>query len=211
MKFVKCLIIGLGGGALPGYISHHFPNTVIDVIEIDSSIVRVAIEHFDFKVNDRLKIITCDGLKYIKDLASARNSADSNNTYDIIMFDVDSKDSRIGMSCPPKPFVELEFLQLVNKCLNNNGIFVLNITCRDPTLLKEVVNDVKTAFGGGLLSYRIPQEVNEIFLCWKTSVPDMKSKVNQKHPAIKAFESVNIVVKDDLLDLSEAIQQVRIV
>ena len=210
-KFVKCLIIGLGGGALPGYISHQFPNTVIDVVEIDSSIVRVATEHFGFKVNDRLKVITCDGLKYIKELALEEKNADGNDSYDIIMFDVDSKDSRIGMSCPPKPFVELEFLLLVNKCLTYNGIFVLNITCRDPTLRTEVVNDIKTAFDGELLSYRIPQEVNEIFLCWKTSVPEMKSKVNDKHPAIKAFETVNRVVKDDLLDLSEAIQQVQIV
>ena len=41
--------------------------------------------------------------------------------YDVIMFDVDSKDSRIGMSCPPKPFVEPAFLNCVNKCINANG------------------------------------------------------------------------------------------
>ena len=32
--------------------------------------VRVAMEHFEFKTNERLKIITCDGLKYIQDCAS---------------------------------------------------------------------------------------------------------------------------------------------
>ena len=91
------------------------------------------------------------------------------------------------------------------------GIFVLNITCRDPTLRSEVVADVKNAFKGDLLSYQIPQEVNEIFLCWKNTVPDMKSKINKKHPAIKAFDTVNAFVKDELLDVSEAIAQVQIV
>lgn len=99
----------------------------------------------------------------------------------------------------------------VNKCLNTNGIFVLNITCRDPTLRSEVIADIKNAFKGDLLSYQIPQEVNEIFLCWKSTLPDMKSKINKKHPAIKAFDTVNALVKDELLDVSEAIAQVQIV
>ena len=207
---IKCLIVGLGGGALPSYISSQFPRVVVDVVEIDPSIVRVATEHFDFKTNERLRVITCDGLKYVKELAFKANAADSGSMYDIIMFDVDSKDSRIGMSCPPKPFVEPDFLHCVNNILNDAGIFVLNITCRDPTLRIEVVKDIKNVFRGDLLSYQIPQEVNEIFLCWKTSVPEMNSKLSKIHPAIVAFETINSVVKDELLDLTEALSQVHI-
>ena len=70
---------------------------------------------------------------------------------------------------------------------------------------------MKNAFKGDLLSYQIPQEVNEIFLCWKNSASDMKNKINKRHPAIKAFDTVNAVVKDELLDISEAIAQVQIV
>ena len=207
---VKCLIIGLGGGALPSYISNHFSMALVDVVEIDPAIVRVATEHFDFKANDRLKVITCDGLKFINDFAAKKHDNDGAKLYDIVMFDVDSKDTRIGMSCPPKPFVEPEFLHSVNKCLKNNGIFVLNITCRDPTLRSEVLTDIKNTFQGDLISYQIPQEVNEIFLCWKNNVPEMNSKINKKHPAIQAFESVNKIVNEDLLDLNEALSQIRI-
>ena len=42
-------------------------------------------------------------------------------------------------------------------------------------------------------------------------MPDMKSKINKKHPAIKAFDTVNALVKDEVLDVSEAIAQVQIV
>ena len=40
------------------------------------------------------------------------------------MFDVDSKDSTIGMSCPPKEFVEIEFLHKVAKCLTEKGMSI---------------------------------------------------------------------------------------
>ena len=210
---VKCLIVGLGGGALAGYISQQFRNTYIDVVEIDPSIVRVATEHFGFNTNERLKVITCDGLKYIKDLAIEVQEAKNievDRLYDIIMFDVDSKDSTIGMSCPPKPFVEPDFLLSVSKCLNDRGIFVLNITCRDPTLRLEVVTDVKKVFHE-VLSYQIPQEVNEIFLCWKNCSPEKNNKVNKKHPVVQAFKSVNETLKNDLLDIEEAMEQIKII
>ena len=43
---------------------------VVDVVELDPAIVRVATEHFDFKPNERLNVITCDGLTYINNLAT---------------------------------------------------------------------------------------------------------------------------------------------
>lgn len=39
----------------------------------------------------------------------------------VIMFDCDSKDSSIGMTCPPKPFIETEFLKKVDKILHPEG------------------------------------------------------------------------------------------
>ena len=211
-KAIRCLIVGLGGGALPSYISNHFLKTIIDTVEIDEAIVRVASEHFEFKTNERLNVITNDGIKYIQDYPSKLDQNGFANTlYDVIMFDVDSKDSTIGMSCPPKPFVEPSFLLDVSKCLNPNGIFVLNITCRDPILRTEVLEDVKKVFKGDLLTYQIPQEVNEIIFCWKNSLSGIKTKINKNHPAIMAFESTNKTVKDDLLDITEAMAHVRIV
>ena len=87
---------------------------------------------------------------------------------------------------------------------------MLNITCRDPTLRSEVIADVKKVFKGDILSYQIPQEVNEIFFCWQNNFSAMGSKLNKKHPTVKAFESINRTVKDELLDISEAMAQIRI-
>lgn len=42
--------------------------------------------------------------------------------YDAIMFDVDSKDLTLGMSCPPLAFVEKPFLEKVKTILKPEGM-----------------------------------------------------------------------------------------
>lgn len=42
--------------------------------------------------------------------------------YDVIMFDVDSKDPTMGMSCPPPAFVDQPFLQKVKSILTPEGM-----------------------------------------------------------------------------------------
>ena len=87
------------------------------------------------------------------------------------------------------------------------------MTCRDPLLRSEVLKDLKTTFNANVLSYQVPQEVNEILFCWKDEslLPDINSKMNKNHPAIKAFEHVNAVVKDEVFDITEALLHVRVV
>ena len=37
------------------------------------------------------------------------------------MLDVDSKDATVGMSCPPQPFVQAEFLEKIKSLLLPGG------------------------------------------------------------------------------------------
>lgn len=41
--------------------------------------------------------------------------------FDVVMFDVDNKDSSVGMSCPPAAFVETAVLQKVFNLLTPRG------------------------------------------------------------------------------------------
>lgn len=43
------------------------------------------------------------------------------HSYDVIIFDVDSKDRSLGMSCPPPAFVETPLLEKVCKLLTPRG------------------------------------------------------------------------------------------
>ena len=38
----KVLVLGLGGGSLPLFLSHSFPSMAITVIEIDPAVIRAA-------------------------------------------------------------------------------------------------------------------------------------------------------------------------
>lgn len=78
-------------------------------------------------------------------------------------------------------------------------------------------------------SYKVPEEVNEILFCtdhdWVSNNSTNKNsgnKINKKHPAIEAFGKVNTHTKmiqkscnarneEELLDLDEAMKQLKLV
>ena len=143
------------------------------------------------------------------------------------MLDVDSKDPTVGISSPPKVFVQPEFLTKLASCVDNSGkqilpdtnskvlpcvsgtptllddylqvtfevrsiskavgsllklaskpqlqllklysycisgLFVLNLACRDPKLRLEVLKNIRAEFPF-VLSYKVPDEVNEVLFC----------------------------------------------
>ncbi|KFV97106.1 Methyltransferase-like 13 [Eurypyga helias] len=122
---------------------------------------------FGFSEGDRMRVHIADGLDFVAKLA-----AEAPAQYDAVMFDVDSKDLTVGMSCPPPAFVEKPFLQ--RWCtwagLNSHpsrpaaGIFVLNLVCRDTRLKESVLATLRKVFPL-LYTRRIEGEVNEILFC----------------------------------------------
>ncbi|KAJ7396434.1 Methyltransferase-like protein 13 [Pitangus sulphuratus] len=153
------LVVGLGGGSLPLFIHDYFSQAHVAVVEIDPSMLEVATRWFGFSQGDRMQVHVSDGLDYVAKLA-----AEAPAQYDAIMFDVDSKDLTVGMSCPPPAFVEKPFLQKVKTILKPEGIFVLNLVCRDTQLKESVLATLRDVFPL-LYTRRIEGEVNEILFC----------------------------------------------
>ncbi|XP_010168012.1 eEF1A lysine and N-terminal methyltransferase isoform X1 [Antrostomus carolinensis] len=153
------LVVGLGGGSLPLFIHDYFSQAHVAVVEIDPSMLEVATRWFGFSQGDRMQVYICDGLDYVAKLA-----AEAPAQYDAIMFDVDSKDLTVGMSCPPPAFVEKPFLQKVKTILKPEGVFVLNLVCRDARLKESVLATLREVFPL-LYARRIEGEVNEILFC----------------------------------------------
>nr|XP_014345432.1 PREDICTED: methyltransferase-like protein 13 isoform X2 [Latimeria chalumnae] len=156
---LSMLVVGLGGGSLPLFIHDYFRQTSIDAVEIDPSMLEVATQWFGFTQDERMKVHIADGLDYINSLAENGNCC-----YNVIMFDVDSKDLTLGMSCPPPAFVEETILQKVKRLLTPQGIFILNLVCRDCALKTRVIDTVKRIFSLVYLQ-KIEDEVNEILFC----------------------------------------------
>lgn len=176
------LVVGLGGGSLPLFIHDHFLKSRIDAVEIDPSMLEVATQWFGFSQSDRMKVHIADGLDYITSLAGG----EARPQYDVIMFDVDSKDPTLGMSCPPPAFVDQLFLQKVRSILSHEGIFILNLVCRDLGLKDSVLAGLREAFPL-LYVRRIEGEVNEILFC-------------QLHPEQK-------IATAELLEMAQALER----
>ncbi|ELW70919.1 Methyltransferase-like protein 13 [Tupaia chinensis] len=177
------LVVGLGGGSLPLFVHDHFPASCIEAVEIDPSMLEVATQWFGFSQSERMKVHIADGLDYITSLAGG---GEDHPRYDVVMFDVDSKDPTLGMSCPPPAFVDQAFLQKVRSILSPEGVFILNLVCRDAALKDSVLAGLKAVFPL-LYVRRIEGEVNEILFC-------------QLHPAQKR-------TTPELLELARALEQ----
>ncbi|XP_053345325.1 eEF1A lysine and N-terminal methyltransferase isoform X2 [Clarias gariepinus] len=154
---VSVLVVGLGGGGLPQFIRDFVPGVHVKVVELDPAVLEVAKTWFGFQPDDRLEVILGDGLEHISTL-------ERGHSYDVIMFDVDSKDRSLGMSCPPPAFVEKSLLGKVCKLLTPRGLFMLNLVCRDSALRQSVLERLQAVFPT-VLSRPIEGEVNEVLLC----------------------------------------------
>lgn len=151
----RVLLIGLGGGPLAAFINQHFPQVCLEAVEIDPEMAQIACDWFGFKHDENVSIHIADGLNYIRQLA------DTGEKRDVILFDVDSKDSSVGLSCPPAAFVDETFLKLTAGILVDGGVFVLNFVCRDETLQKTIVSCLGDIFPT-VSCIDIPEEVNRV-------------------------------------------------
>ncbi|XP_064649297.1 eEF1A lysine and N-terminal methyltransferase-like [Lineus longissimus] len=152
---IDIALIGLGGGSLAMYLHDAYPNIYLDAIDIDPDTLQIATDWFDFQADDHLRVFICDGLAYIDKLAKQGLKKH------VIMFDVDCKDMSLGMSCPPRAFVEKEVLEKVDKILHPEGVFILNLSCRNKDIEKEVLDEMKTVFRG-MFSKQVQDDVNKL-------------------------------------------------
>ncbi len=111
----QVLIIGLGGGTIPGFLHLHWPKMVIDVVDIDPDVIDVAKRFFGFKEDETLQAYAQDGRKFIE------KSADR---YDIVFLDAYGNDNI------PYSLATREFLGSVRRILSPTGIVVANVWSR---------------------------------------------------------------------------------
>jgi spermidine synthase len=109
----RMLVVGLGGGTLPGFLRRHYPQAVIDVAEIDAAVVAAATAHFGFREDERMHVHVGDGRAFIEQIRAP--------TYDVIFLDAFGSDS------VPPHLTTREFLQAVRAALMPGGVAVGNI------------------------------------------------------------------------------------
>lgn len=110
------LVVGLGGGTIPGFLRKRFPDMRIDVVEIDPGVVEVAMSHFGFREDARMHAYVTDGRQFIER---------AGRLYDIIFLDA------FGADSIPYQLVTREFLAGVRRALTPRGVVIGNIWGRE--------------------------------------------------------------------------------
>jgi len=110
----RVLILGLGGGTIPGALRQVLPAAQIDVAEIDPAVTRVARTYFGFREDPRLKVYEMDGRVYVK------RAIREGKKYDAVLLDA------FDQEYIPEHLLTREFLEEVKSLLAPGGVVVGN-------------------------------------------------------------------------------------
>jgi len=111
----RVLIIGLGGGTIPLFLHKHYPETAIDVVDIDPDVVHVAKEFFGFREDRTLRALVADGRKFIEQCR---------DFYDLVFLDA------FGSENIPYHLATREFLEATFRAVKPGGAVVGNVWSR---------------------------------------------------------------------------------
>jgi spermidine synthase len=119
-------LAGLGGGIIPLFFYHYFPDTVITCSEIDASLINIASKFFGLNFDERLNVKIEDGRNYL-------HQTPPEQKYDLIIIDV-----CLGNGYMPYNLATVEFYQLCQHHLSSTGVIVINLFAKDPYLWEKI-------------------------------------------------------------------------
>jgi len=166
LSFVPCpsriLIIGLGGGVVPREARQIYPDSILDIIEIDEKIIDVAKEYFFFKEDDKMKVHKGDAFIITQEMKEP---------YDFIMVDA------FLTNYIPFPLMSLDFIKIISELVTDNSIISVNC-CNIHPSFNSHVKTYYSLFGVNI--YRVDGHRNpyctSLYVCkGKTLIP---SKIN---------------------------------
>jgi spermidine synthase len=145
----RILIVGLGGGTIPKFLHKHYPQAVIDAVDIDPDVIKVARQFFEFSDDANLRAYVGDGRKFIEDRPG---------TYDLIFLDA------FGADSIPYHLATREFLLSVRKSLTPRGVALGNIWQRSHNPLYDPMIRTYLAVFDEVHLMAVREAVNQILI-----------------------------------------------
>ncbi|CAK1603562.1 unnamed protein product [Parnassius mnemosyne] len=200
----KVAVLGLGGGSLCMFLKKCFDKVQVTAVDLDPAMLDVAKKHFELETDERLQVQIKDGVDFLKD------EAKSGHQYDAVMFDMDSKDRTLGLSCPPRQFLDEDVLADVKTILSNDGHFILNLVCRDTKLQESILETLKRHFKH-LISVKLYEEVNEIVFATNSNKLYTMDNLEAAVKSLNGIARQKNLVKIKCVDLKDFLQSVTII
>ncbi len=157
----RVLIVGLGGGTLPMALRDLVPGAVIETVEIDEAVVRIATDYFGFIEDPQNKTITQDARVF------GKRAALKGIEYDLIILDA------FNGEYIPEHLMTVEFLREMRALLSDDGVLVANTFAASRLYDYESATYAKVF--GRFLNFRQASTGNRVIL-----VPQAKSAPAQR-------------------------------
>ncbi|XP_022765548.1 methyltransferase-like protein 13 [Durio zibethinus] len=145
----KALCLGVGGGALVGFLKAQLGFHVVGV-EIDEEVLRVAWKYFGLEDGDFIQAFVGDGMEFMAKLARGDGCHEGvghlDPQFDVIMVDLDSGDLINGVSAPPLEFVRKDVFLAARSILCESGIFVINVIPPSRSFYETLIHDFQEVF-----------------------------------------------------------------
>ncbi|MCP4177605.1 MAG: hypothetical protein GY756_07545 [bacterium] len=128
----KILFLGMGGGIMPMMYRRSFPESEIDIVEIDKTIPIVAEDYFGFKKDNKMSIYIQDARVYVNK---------SKHKYDIIFMDIYNANNI------PFQVTTKEYYEEVKNNLTEDGILYINLAnLKDKKFIASELRTVYSVF-----------------------------------------------------------------
>lgn len=178
----SALMIGLGGGTISNVLIDVFPEMEIDLIEVDSAVVKVAREYFGFIENDRTHVHEVDGRVF------TRRAKLKGKRYDLVILDAFTGEYI------PEHLMTLEFMQEINALLTDDGVVIAN-TFGGSALYDYESATYQAAFGD-LLNLKMPRSGNRVIVATQSRLPDNKTLAENARMLQPRFNKYNVNLAD---------------
>ena len=144
------LVVGLGGGTLPMAFHDLFPNAVVDSVEIDPAVVRVARQFFGFFEDERMNIFVQDARVFTK------RAMRRDKRYDLIVLDAFNGDYI------PEHLMTKEYLEETKSILAPGGTLIAN-TFSISDLYHHESNTYAAVFDE-IINFRLWESANRVII-----------------------------------------------
>ncbi len=176
-KPTSVLMIGLGGGSIPMTLSELYPEALIDIVEIDAAVVRVAHDYFDFAETDRMKVVVADGRVFVKRALLQKKQ------YDLVILDAFTGDYI------PEHLMTMEFLQEIKSLLTPDGVLVANTF--STSVLYDHESETYKAVYGEFINFKLPITGNRVVIASLGGLPTeqvLKERAKDLAPRLAPYD-----------------------
>ncbi|MDR1546789.1 MAG: fused MFS/spermidine synthase [Deltaproteobacteria bacterium] len=171
----RILMLGLGGGFIPGLFQKRLPEHALTVVEVDPLVAELAENFFGFAPGGNVELVIADGLEHIAALPD--------ESYDQIWLDAFD-----GAYIPPH-LATTAFLELARTKLVEGGLLTQNLHQTAWRLYSDQLTDAKAVFGHEPLIFNGTRCGNSVAMSLNSVDDELPRTGAELAEAVKAFKT----------------------